>query len=135
MSVHVSGWAARLKLMVNHMGYSKGAYASSEFGEIHTERVTRQDVMSTDFMPKARLDEVRAAFALPVLAADSMPSREELAKLLLAGSRAWDRGLLQAHRAAVGGKWRDVHKLKKKPHPSQKRPREETVAGTGAGPS
>lgn len=135
MSVHVSGWAARLKLMVNHMGYSKGAFACSEFGEIHTERVTRQDVMSTDFMPKARLDEVRAAFALPVLAADSMPSREELAKLLLAGSRAWDRGLLQAHRAAVSGKWRDVHKLKKKPHPSQKRPREETVAGTGAGPS
>ena len=112
--LYTAGWGARLKLMVNHMGYSKACFAVSEFAEVHTVRVTYQDVMSTDVMPKARLDEVRAAFGLPSARDDTQAVREELAQLLLHGMRPWDPQLLLAHRSAVGGSWREIHQKRKR---------------------
>ena len=55
-------------------------------------------------MPDARLAEVRAAYGISTTA-----TRSEVAAHLLAGRSAWSQELLDAHRVAAGGRWRDVH--------------------------
>ena len=127
-------WWSRFKLVINHMGNAKANYIMQEMRELHNERSLRFDVMSTDFMPSARLAEVRAAYGLePIeLYGDSVVERSarvELADYLLGQHlrrpterRAWSQELLNAHRQRVGGAWRTVHTK------SKKRKRQDTQA-------
>ena len=107
-------WWSRFKLMINHMGHAKANFFMQEMRELHNERSLRWDVMSVNFMPAARLAEVRAAYSLATVP-DSTSSREELATFLLEQHslpiekrRAWSDALLAAHRTRVGGSWREV---------------------------
>ena len=63
--------------------------------------------MSSEFMPSERLAEVRAAYALEPRD-PTIQSRLQLYELLAAAPRRWSMGLLAAHRARVGGTWREV---------------------------
>ena len=93
--------------MLNHMGYNKANYQSSELAEVHNERGLLLDILSSKYMPKERLDAVRAAYNMPVVP-PTMRSRLELADRLLAGTHVWSAELLSQHRARVGGTWREV---------------------------
>jgi hypothetical protein len=109
-------WWSRFKLMINHMGNAKANFFMQEMRELHNERSLRWDVMSVNFMPAARLAEVRAAYGLVATdVSGSTSSREELAAFLLrqhsrptAERRAWSADLLAAHRTRVQGHWREV---------------------------
>ena len=120
------GWVARLKLMLNHMGYNKANYQCSELAEMHNERGLLLDILSSKYMPSERLDEVRAAYGLPIKHS-SVESRLELAKLLLAGTRSWSSDLLAAHRTRVRGKWREVRAANLAASRGQKRSASEVV--------
>ena len=89
---------------MNHYTASRANFFMQEMREEHNERSLRADVMDTDFMPDARLAEVRAAYGISTTA-----TRSEVAAHLLAGRSAWSQELLDAHRVAAGGRWRDVH--------------------------
>ena len=101
-------WLSRFKFMIHHMGYAKATLFMQEMKDLHNEHTIESDCLDVDFMPSARLAEVRAAYDLAAVP-DSAPARLELSELLLASSRPWSPELLAQHRARIGGPWRDVH--------------------------
>ena len=136
-------WWSQFKVMLNHMGNAKARYFIEEMRISHNERTLRHDIMSVSFMPSARLAEVCAAYGLPSvdLYGDiyaERAAREDLTRFLLkvpftppAERRVWSQELLDAHRARVGGPWREVHKRRGK-DASRKRLKPSTEGSSSA---
>ena len=87
--------------MVNHMSYSRATFFIEEMFTLHNERVMEHDCLNVDYMPAARLAELRVAYGLPTVK-PSVNARLELASSLLNGMREWSQSRLTEHRRHIG---------------------------------